>query len=88
MELQIDIDRPVVEWLASMGYPVAGMPSEVLHGMLLREARQWQLSPSRLRDLIDEGAAKASGHAARVVTAQSRIARMDGVRYRFARMSI
>lgn len=56
MELRIDIDRAVVDWLASMGYPVAGMPRELLQGMLLREARQWQLSPEALRTLIDEGA--------------------------------
>lgn len=56
MELQIDIDGAVVDWLASMGYPVAGMPRELLQGMLLREARQWQLSPDALRALIDEGA--------------------------------
>ena len=60
MELQIDIDTRVQEWLASMGYPVAGMPVELLQGMLLREARQWQLSPEALRALIDEGSNAAS----------------------------
>ena len=59
MELRIDIDRAVVDWLASMGYPVAGMPQELLHGMLLREARQWQLPPEALRALIDEGATQS-----------------------------
>lgn len=54
MEVRIDIDTRVREWLASMGYPVAGMPAELLHRMLLREARQWQLSPEALCDMIDE----------------------------------
>lgn len=59
MEVRIDkdahiIDARVREWLASMGYPVAGMPAELLHRMLVREARQWQLSPEALRALIDE----------------------------------
>lgn len=56
MELQVDIDGRVREWLKSMGYPVAGLPMEMLHGMLLREARQWQLSPEALCEMIDEGA--------------------------------
>lgn len=60
MELQIDIDTRVREWLASMGYPVAGMPAELLQGMLLREARQWQLSPEALCALIDEGSDAAA----------------------------
>lgn len=56
MELRIEINERVIEWLASMGYPVAGMPQELLLGMLLREARQWQLSPEALESLIEEGA--------------------------------
>ncbi|GEM_PF-2977191 len=55
MELQVEIDAHVKEWLKSMGYPVAGMPTEILHGMLLREARQWQITPEALCELIEEG---------------------------------
>lgn len=54
MELRIDINSKVVAWLASMGYPVSGMPVQVLRGMLLREARQWHLSPERLEEMILE----------------------------------
>lgn len=54
MELRIDINTKVVAWLASMGYPVSGMPIQVLRGMLLREARQWQMSPERLEMMILE----------------------------------
>ncbi len=56
MELRIDINTMVVAWLASMGYPVSGMPAQVLRGMLLREARQWQISPERLETMILENA--------------------------------
>lgn len=55
MELRVEINSTVVEWLASMGYPVAGMPVELLRGMLLREARQWQIAPERLEMMILEG---------------------------------
>ncbi len=54
MELRIDINTRVVAWLASMGYPVSGMPIQVLRAMLLREARQWQMSPERLEMMILE----------------------------------
>lgn len=64
MELKIDINGRVVEWLASMGYPVSGMPVQLLRGMLLREARQWQVSPERLEMMILEDARQpASGPA-------------------------
>ncbi|MEX0600479.1 MAG: hypothetical protein WD021_02815 [Rhodothermales bacterium] len=56
MELRIDIHGKVIEWLSSMGYPVSGMPVELLRGMLLREARQWQVSPERLETMILEEA--------------------------------
>lgn len=56
MEVPVEINNRIVEWLSSMGYPVAGMPQELLRGMLLREARQWQLSPSKLAVLINDGA--------------------------------
>lgn len=55
MEVPVEINSRIVEWLSSMGYPVAGMPQELLRGMLLREARQWQLSPSKLAAVINEG---------------------------------
>ncbi len=55
MEVSVEINNRVVEWLSSMGYPVAGMPQELLRGMLLREARQWQLSPSKLAAFINDG---------------------------------
>lgn len=55
MEVPVEINSRIVEWLSSMGYPVAGMPQELLRGMLLREARQWQLSPSKLAALINAG---------------------------------
>lgn len=55
MEVPVDINNRIVEWLSSMGYPVAGMPQELLRGMLLREARQWQVSPSKLAALINDG---------------------------------
>ncbi len=55
MEVPVEINVRIVDWLSSMGYPVTGMPHELLRGMLLREARQWQLSPSRLAALINDG---------------------------------
>lgn len=61
MELRIDIHGKVIEWLSSMGYPVSGMPVELLRGMLLREARQWQVSPERLEHMILEEARQADG---------------------------
>ncbi len=54
MELPIGINRKVVDWLASMGYPVSGMSAKALQAMLLREARQWQVSPERLETMILE----------------------------------
>ena len=54
MEVRVRISSRIVAWLASMGYPVAGMPGQVLHGMLLHEARQWQISPEALASMIDE----------------------------------
>lgn len=56
MELRIEIDDAVVEWLASMGYPVKGTPVRMLRGMLLREALQWEVSPEALQALMYEGA--------------------------------
>lgn len=55
MEVPVEINNRIVEWLSSMGYPVAGMPQELLRGMLLREARQWQLSPTKLASIINDG---------------------------------
>lgn len=52
MEVPVEIDGKVVAWLSSMGYPVSGMPPELLHRMLLREARQWKLAPSKLAAII------------------------------------
>lgn len=60
MELRIDIDTRVRKWLSSMGYPVAGMPPEMLYGMLLREARQWEISPEALCAMIEEGSTRAA----------------------------
>jgi hypothetical protein len=54
MEVQVEINNRIVEWLSSMGYPVNGMPQALLRGMLLREAQQWQLSPSKLAAIINE----------------------------------
>lgn len=56
MEVPVEMNSRVVAWLASMGYPVEGMPREMLRQMLLREARQWQIAPSKLAALINEGA--------------------------------
>lgn len=61
MERRTEFDSKIVDWLAAMGYPVAGMPEGLLHGMLVREARQWQISPERLETMILEDA----GHGAR-----------------------
>ena len=55
MEVPVEIDSRIVSWLSSMGYPVSGMPPELLHRMLLREARQWQLAPSKLAAIIQDG---------------------------------
>lgn len=55
MEVGVEINSRIVEWLSSMGYPVSGMPQALLRGMLLREAQQWQLSPSKLAAIINEG---------------------------------
>lgn len=57
MEIKIDINQPILNWLASMGYAVAGMPREVVEGMFLREARQWEVSPERLEALVREDTA-------------------------------
>ncbi|MEX1055180.1 MAG: hypothetical protein WED81_04065 [Rhodothermales bacterium] len=54
MEARIHISTRIVAWLASMGYPVAGMPGQILHRMLLHEAHQWQISPEALAGMIDE----------------------------------
>ena len=62
MEVRIDISTRIVAWLASMGYPVAGMPGQILHRMLLHEARQWQISPETLVGMIE-----GEGSYARVV---------------------
>lgn len=58
MEATVEINGTVVEWLSSMGYPVTGMPEALLRGMFLREARQWQLSPTSLAAIIHEGERK------------------------------
>lgn len=68
MELKIDINKKVVAWLASMGYPVSGMPVQVLRGMLLREARQWQVTPERLEMMILEDARRPGRGATDGVT--------------------
>lgn len=56
MEVPVEINSRIVAWLSSMGYPVSGMPPELLHRMLLREARQWQLAPSKLAAIIQDEA--------------------------------
>ena len=48
MEIKININQHILSWLAAMGYSVSGMPREVIEGMFLREARQWDVSPERL----------------------------------------
>ena len=57
MEVGIQISNKVIAWLGSMGYPIAGMPHEILRRMLAHEARQWQLSPEVLSKMILEGSA-------------------------------
>lgn len=54
MEVPVEMNSSIVAWLSSMGYPVDGMPKEMLRQMLIREARQWQLSPSKLVAMIDD----------------------------------
>ena len=42
MSIKINTSQHIIDWLASMGYPVAGMPREAIEGVFLREARQWE----------------------------------------------
>lgn len=55
MEAGVHISNKIIAWLGSMGYPVAGMPAEILRRMLAHEARQWQLSPEVLSKMITDG---------------------------------
>ena len=56
MEAGVQISNKVIAWLGSMGYPVTGMPAEILSRMLAHEARQWHLSPEVLSKMITDGA--------------------------------
>lgn len=84
MEVPVEINGRVIEWLSSMGYPVAGMPQELMHSILVREARQWQMTPSKLTALINEGAKQPvaagaeSRNAARESQPQRRSTRFIG----------
>lgn len=60
MEVPVEINGRVVEWLSSMGYPVEGMSRERMQSTLIREARQWQMSPYRLTAWINEGAGESA----------------------------
>jgi len=59
MELPEEINKKIIEWLASMGYPVDSMPKGLLRSIFVREAHQWQVSPATLAAIISEGAKKA-----------------------------
>lgn len=54
MEIKININQHILDWLDSMGYAVSGMPREIIEGMFLREARQWEMTPERLEELVME----------------------------------
>lgn len=55
MELRVAINQHILNWLASMGYPISGMPIDAIETVFVREARQWQMSPERLEELVREG---------------------------------
>jgi transcriptional regulator of aromatic amino acid metabolism len=55
MELRVHINQHILNWLASMGYPVSGMPIDAIEKIFVREARQWEVSPERLDELVREG---------------------------------
>jgi hypothetical protein len=67
--MNVQISECVVAWLASMGYPVLGMPAALLRGMLVHEARKWQISPLALVTMIREDA--PASHAERSATRRS-----------------
>lgn len=79
MEIPIEINSSVIEWLSSMGYPVAGMPRELMRTILIREARQWQMSPSRLAAWINEGVRQpvTAGAESRLVARESQPQRLS-----------
>lgn len=64
MEIKININQHILNWLASMGYSVKGMPREALEGMFLREARQWEVAPERLEAMVMEQTLPPRTHAA------------------------
>lgn len=55
MNIKIKLSQHIIEWLTSMGYPVSSMPKEAIEGIFLREARQWELPPERLAEMVREG---------------------------------
>jgi len=55
MNIKIKMNSHIIEWLASMGYPVSNMPREAIEGIFLREARQWEVPPERLEEMVREG---------------------------------
>lgn len=70
MEINININQHILDWLASMGYTVSGMPREVVEGMFLREARQWELAPERLEELVMEQSFVKRGYATPALSAR------------------
>lgn len=55
------LDQQIVDWLRSLGYPVAEMPRESVAAMFFREARKWGLSPRDLAMLVKEADAVLPG---------------------------
>ena len=43
-----------VRWLARIGYDVSVAREDEVEQMLVREARQWDLTPERLEEMIHE----------------------------------
>ena len=55
MNVKIKMSQHIVDWLESLGYPVTAMPNEMIEGVFLREAEQWEIAPERLEEMVMEG---------------------------------
>ncbi len=71
MEIKININQHILNWLGAMGYSVSGMPREIIEGMFLREARQWDVPPERLEAMVMEQRTPPRTHAAMIVAGEA-----------------
>ena len=59
----LTLDREVITWLGSLGYQLDGESGATLAALFLREAQQWDLSPTELVTVVkSKGASLEPGH--------------------------